>query len=253
LIKDDLFQSIKDREAVDGIMGGIRKSDVLKIKIPLLPLEIQEQIVAELNSYQKIIDGAKQVVENYKPTFKIDPNWETVELGEVAEIISGQSPEGKHYNQNGNGFPFYQGKKEFSDIYISKPNIWTTQITKIAKKGDILMSVRAPVGPVNFATQEICIGRGLAAIRPNNKIESMYLFIYLKFIEANIYGNGGSVFDSIVRDQIKKIKIPLPSIEVQRKIVAQIEKEQKTINANKELITIFENKIKEKIAEVWGE
>ena len=227
--------------------------ELKRMKIPLPPLEIQEQIVAELDSYQKIIGGAKQVVENYKSSFKIDSNWETVELGKVAEIISGQSPEGKHYNQNGNGFPFYQGKKEFSDMYISKPNIWTTQITKIAKKGDILMSVRAPVGPVNLATQEICIGRGLAAIRPNNKIEPMYLFIYLKFIEANIYGNGGSVFDSIGRDQIKKIIIPLPSIEIQQKIIAQIEKEQKTINANKELITIFENKINDKIAEVWGE
>jgi len=224
-----------------------------RIKIPLPPLEIQQQIIAELDSYQKIIDGARQVVENYKPTFKIDPSWETVELGEVAEIISGQSPEGKHYNQNGNGFPFYQGKKEFSDMYISKPNIWTTQITKIAKKDDILMSVRAPVGPVNLATQEICIGRGLAAIRPNNKIEPMYLFNFLKTIEANICGNGGSVFDSIGRDQIKKIIIPLPLIEIQQKIIAQIENEQKAINANKELITIFENKIKEKIAEVWGE
>jgi len=236
--------------------SGIRNLDLnayKKIRIPLPLLEVQEQIVAELESYQKIIDGARQVVENYKPSFKIDSNWETVELGKVAEIISGQSPEGKHYNQNGNGFPFYQGKKEFSDMYISKPNIWTTQITKIAKKGDILMSVRAPVGPVNLATQEICIGRGLAAIRSNNKIEPMYLFIYLKFIEANIYGNGGSVFDSIGRDQIKKIIIPLPSIEIQQKIIAQIEKEQKTINANKELITIFENKIKDKIAEVWGE
>jgi len=138
-------------------------------------------------------------------------------------------------------------------MYISKPNIWTTQITKIAKKDDILMSVRAPVGPVNLATQEICIGRGLAAIRPNNKIEPMYLFNFLKTIEANICGNGGSVFDSIGRDQIKKIIIPLPLIEIQQKIIAQIENEQKAINANKELITIFENKIKEKIAEVWGE
>jgi len=253
LTKSEYYWNWIKNQSKTGTLTNINAKQFSSFKIPLPPLEIQEQIVAELDSYQKIIDGAKQVVENYKPAFKIDPNWENVELGEVAEVISGQSPEGKNYNQNGDGFPFYQGKKEFSDMYINKPNIWTTQITKIAKKGDILMSVRAPVGPVNFATQEICIGRGLAAIRPNNKIESMYLFVYLKFIETNIYGNGGSVFDSIGRDQIKKIIIPIPSIEIQQKIIAQIEKEQKTINANKELTTIFENKIKEKIAEVWGE
>jgi type I restriction enzyme M protein len=93
----------------------------------------------------------------------------------------------------------------------------------------------------------------LAAIRPNKKIEPMYLFNYLKAIEANIYGNGGSVFDSISNGQIRKIKIPLPPIESQKKLTEQFEKEQKIINANKELITIFENKIKDKIAEVWGE
>jgi type I restriction enzyme M protein len=253
LTKSEHYWNWIKNQSKTGTLTNINAKQFSSFKIPLPPLEIQEQIVAELDSYQKIVDGAKQVVYNYKPTFKIDPNWETVELGKVAEIISGQSPEGKHYNQNGNGFPFYQGKKEFSDMYISKPNIWTTQITKIAKKGDILMSVRAPVGPVNFATQEICIGRGLAAIRPNNKIEPMYLFFYLKFIEANIYGNGGSVFDSIGRDQIKKIKIPLPSVEIQRQIIIKIENEQKIIGANKELITIFEKKIKDKIADIWSE
>jgi len=236
--------------------SGIRNLDLnayKKIRIPFPPLEVQEQIVAELESYQKIIDGAKQVVENYKPTFKIDPQWETVELENVAGIISGQSPKGKYYNQNRDGLPFYQGKKEFNEMYINKAKKWTTQIIRVAEKGDILMSVRAPVGPVNFSTQKICIGRGLAAIRPNKKIEPMYLFNYLKAIEANICGNGGSVFDSISNSQIKKIKIPLPPIEFQKKLTEQFEKEQKIINANKELITIFENKIKDKIADAWGE
>ncbi len=92
-------------------------------------------------------------------------SWPTKKLGEVCEVIAGQSPEGRFYNTQGNGLPFYQGKKEFTEKFIGSPTTWTTKITKVALKDDILMSVRAPVGPVNFATEKICIGRGLAAIR----------------------------------------------------------------------------------------
>ena len=78
--------------------------------------------------------------------------WKSIRLGKVCEIISGQSPEGRYYNSSGKGVPFYQGKTEFTEKYIGEPQKWTTQVTKVAKKGDILMSVRAPVGPVNFST-----------------------------------------------------------------------------------------------------
>ncbi|HKK81956.1 MAG TPA: restriction endonuclease subunit S, partial [Prolixibacteraceae bacterium] len=99
-------------------------------------------------------------------------------IKEVCEVIAGQSPEGKYYNKEGNGLPFYQGKKEFTDKEIGEPTTWTTKITKEAVSGDILMSVRAPVGPVNFATQHICIGRGLAAIRAKKNIDKDYLFYF---------------------------------------------------------------------------
>ena len=91
--------------------------------------------------------------------------WQRKQIGNLREVIAGQSPEGKFYNTNGKGMPFYQGKKDFGEKFIENPTTWTTQTTKVAREGDILMSVRAPVGPVNFATDEICIGRGLAAIR----------------------------------------------------------------------------------------
>jgi len=134
-----------------------------------------------------------------------------VKLGDVAKVISGQSPESKYYNKNSNGLPFYQGKTEFTDRIIGEPKYWTTKITKITEKNDILMSVRAPVGPVNFTTQKICIGRGLAAIRVNAKINPIYLFVYLQSIQDQIKGNGGAVFDSINRSQIENIKILIPS------------------------------------------
>jgi len=77
----------------------------------------------------------------------------------VCEVIPGQSPKSKFYNKKGDGLPFYQGKKKITEKYIDSPKTWTTKITKEAKKDDVLMSVRAPVGSVNFATQKICIGR----------------------------------------------------------------------------------------------
>ncbi len=232
------------------------------IQTPLPPLPVQEEIVAEIDGYQKIIDGARQVVDNYKPTIppallygrasKINPDWEMVKLGEVCEVISGQSPKGEFYNTNCDGLAFYQGKTEFTEMKIGAPKKWTTQVTKEAFENDILMSVRAPVGPVNFATQHCCIGRGLAAIRVGDKVENVFVFNYLKSIQDKIKGSGGAVFDSINRQQISELQIPLPPLSVQQEIVTQIEAEQEMVDGNKKLIEIYEQKIKDKIGAVWG-
>jgi len=172
-------------------------------------------------------------------TIRTRNKWPIVELGEVAEIISGQSPKSEYYNEEKIGTPFFQGKTEFGSIYLCEPVKWTTSITKLSKPGDILMSVRAPVGPVNINTQEICIGRGLAAIRPN-KIDGIFLFYILRTMEDKIKGSGGSVFDSINNKQISQIKIPLPPLEMQKEIVEQIEVKQAAIDAAKAVIENLE-------------
>lgn len=146
-------------------------------------------------------------------------NWQTKKLGEVCDVIAGQSPEGRFYNKTGEGLPFYQGKKEFGEKLISEPTTWTTKITKEALDGDILMSVRAPVGPTNFATEKICIGRGLAAIRVGKNIDKYFLFNFLQLVESEIVANKGAVFDSISKTQIENIQIPLPPLSEQRRIV----------------------------------
>ncbi|GJL66079.1 MAG: putative type I site-specific deoxyribonuclease [Nitrospirales bacterium] len=146
--------------------------------------------------------------------------WKEGQIGKLCDVIAGQSPAGKYYNQNAEGLPFYQGKKNFGDQYLGKPSKWTTQTTKEAFAGDILMSVRAPVGPVNFSTDHICIGRGLAAIRTNEKLNKNFLFYYLRLIEKDIAGNEGAVFPSINKSQIEALPIPLPPLEEQKRIVA---------------------------------
>ena len=240
-----------------GAQPFMAKADVESYVIPLPPLDVQQQIVDEIENKQSAINHARKIIENlererqYFACLLDGIDYDEVKLGDVAEVISGQSPEGKYYNQTGEGMPFYQGRTEFGDMYINNPKTWTTNVTKLAKRGDILMSVRAPVGPVNICGfEQICIGRGLAAIRSNN-INGMYLYWLLKSMENAIKGNGGAIFDSINRDQIKDISIPLPSIDDQRRIVAKLEAEQEIIDTNKLLIDLMQDKINQVINRIY--
>ncbi len=149
--------------------------------------------------------------------------WEIKTIGDVSTVIAGQSPESKFYNNSRKGLPFYQGKKEFCEKYIGEPTTWTTKVTKEAEANDILMSVRAPVGPINFATQKICIGRGLAAIRASKLIDQKFLFNFLLKQKNEIVGNAGAVFNSINKGQIEAIKIPIPTLHEQQHIVVILE------------------------------
>jgi len=149
--------------------------------------------------------------------------WELKKIGDVCEVIAGQSPEGKYYNKKGNGLPFYQGKKDFEEKFLGEPTTWTTNVTKEAQQGDILMSVRAPVGPVNFATGKICIGRGLAAIRASKLIDKEFLFYFFLKHESEIVGNAGAVFSSINKAQIESIELPLPPLPEQQRIVSVLD------------------------------
>lgn len=145
--------------------------------------------------------------------------WEVKKLGEIALVIAGQSPEGKHYNNKAEGLAFYQGKKEFTKKYLGEPTTWTTQITKIAEPLDILMSVRAPVGTINIAIDRICIGRGLAAIRPLKGTNNHFLFYFLFSKQDEITGKEGAVFPSINKKEIENIIVPIPSLSEQQRIV----------------------------------
>ncbi len=190
--------------------------------------------------------------------------WSNQKLGDYCEVIAGQSPEGKYYNNIGEGLPFYQGKKEFGERYIGEPQKWTTKITKEAKAGDILMSVRAPVGPINFSTQDICIGRGLAAIRPSDKLDKDFLFYYLLSKQDEIQGSEGAVFASINKSQIEALSFSYVELEEQKRIVtildqaftdieqARAKTEQNLKNA-RELFESYLQQVFSQRGEGWGE
>jgi type I restriction enzyme S subunit len=145
--------------------------------------------------------------------------WQRKQIGDLCEVIAGQSPEGKFYNTDGKGMPFYQGKKDFGEKFIEAPTTWTTQTTKIAQDGDILMSVRAPVGPVNFATDEVCIGRGLAAIRSGAGLNRDFLFYHLLHLQPDIAGREGAVFASINKSEIESLPLAFAPLPDQQRIV----------------------------------
>lgn len=149
-------------------------------------------------------------------------SWEVKSIGDVCEVIAGQSPEGSYYNDKADGMPFYQGKKEFGEKFIGEPTTWTTYVTKVAEPGDILMSVRAPVGPVNFTSEQICIGRGLAAIRPRT-VDKEFLFYTLLAKQDDISGRDGAVFPTINKREIEAIELSIPPLPEQQRIVTKLD------------------------------
>ena len=152
--------------------------------------------------------------------------WKELKLGDgkVTEVIMGQSPPSSTYNTEGIGLPFYQGKKEFGDLYPTVEK-WCSKPNKIAESGDILMSVRAPVGPTNLAFEKCCIGRGLAAIRPNLELlTTKFLLYYFQNFELEITAKGqGSTFQAISGKDLRNFKIPLPPLPEQQRIVAKLD------------------------------
>ena len=157
------------------------------------------------------------------------------------EIIQGTSPKSEFYNDSGEGLPFYQGKKDFGEQYLKPPTMWTTEAIKISIKGDILMSVRAPVGDVNLNPfGKICIGRGLAAIRFKELATRDYVFHWLHFHSDEISGHKGATFDSISGNELRAIKLPLLPLELQEEFAEYVRdceaKKEKARSRREELI-----------------
>ena len=149
--------------------------------------------------------------------------YKTKKLKDCATIIAGQSPESKYYNTVGDGIPFFQGKADFGELYPTV-RIYCSQPTKIAEKDDILLSVRAPVGPTNLSPGRVCIGRGLSAIRPSSDINLRYLLYYFRFFEAQLSAKGtGTTFKAITQATIKNLDVPVPPLPDQEHIVSRIE------------------------------
>lgn len=256
ILRSDTIKKQYEKLATGGVVRNLNINLVSGVKIPLPPLSIQEEIVAEIEGFQKIIDGAKMIVENYKPKIDIDPNWEMVSLGDIGKICMCKRVFKEQTTTQGD-VPFYKigtfGKEP--DAYISK-EIFIEYQTKFSypKKGDVLISTSGTIGktlvfnglPAYFQDSNI-----VWIANDETKVLNKYLNIYYQIIKWR--PADGVTIARLYNKIISETKIPIPTIEIQIKIVSQIEKEKELINANKQLIEIFEQKIRDRISKVWGE
>lgn len=231
-------------------------------EIPLPPLEIQQQIVAEIEGYQKIIDGAKQIVNNYKPTININPDWGMVELGSITKLVGGSTPskDNSSYWEDGNidwitcsdfaNSPMYieDSIRKITDKAVKECS------TSIIPEDTLVLVTRVSLGKMAFVKKPTALNQDLTALLfDEEQINKRYAYFYLLSIADKIERDGhGATVKGVTRDYVREIKIPLPSKTEQAEIVQAIEEEMKLVKANKRLIEIFEQKIKDKISEVWG-
>ena len=173
--------------------------------------------------YQKKADGTIVNIEDEIP-FDLPEGWSWCRLGEICQILMGQSPAGDNVSENKDGIEFHQGKIYFKDKYLAHSNIKTSEITRISDKESLLLCVRAPVGVVNITDRKICIGRGLCSIKPIYNISIDFWFYWIINQKETLELQAtGTTFKAVTVDTIKNLLIPLPPLAEQQRIVTKIE------------------------------
>jgi type I restriction enzyme S subunit len=174
-------------------------------------------------------------------------------LVDVADIFMGQSPPGSTYNSDGNGLPFFQGKTDFGDIFPTV-RMYCTEPKRIAEVNDILISVRAPVGPTNLAPIKSAIGRGLAAIRCKENTDVKYLLYFLRYNEPRLAQLGkGSTFEAIGRDELEDIRVPLPPLPEQQRIAAILDRADRLRRTRRYAAQLSETFLQAVFVRMFGE
>ena len=175
-------------------------------------------------------------------------------LDDVCAITMGQSPDSSTYNKERNGLPFFQGNADFGEIHPSV-RMWCSEPSKIARENDILISVRAPIGALNIANCECCIGRGLAALTVNNDIctrEYLWYALSSKIDELNSKGTG-STFKAVNKSTLSETEIPLPPLDEQRHIAATLDKVTDLISKRRQQLDKLDELVKARFVEMFGD
>ncbi|MCX5805344.1 MAG: N-6 DNA methylase [Proteobacteria bacterium] len=246
---------------------GLNRSDVYNThQIPLPPLEVQKEIVAEIEGYQKVINGARAVLDNYRPHIPIHPDWPMVELGQHFATMSGGTPSKVEHRFWMGQIPWVSPKDMKADLiedtedHISEAAV-EASATKLIPAGSVVCVVRSGIlkhsFPVALLGGDMCINQDLIAFRPKtDAVISKFLFYVLKTRSSSIIEDGikpGVTVQSFYNGFFRDYLIPLPPLATQQAIVAEIEAEQALVAANRELIARFEKKIQTTLARVWGE
>lgn len=224
------------------------------------------RIVAELEGYRKVVEGARQILVVYKPTIRIDSKWPTRELGQVSKILSGGTPCKSKAEYWSGEIPWVSPKDMKVDRifdtadHISKKAVVDSAVNLVSA-GSVLCVVRsgilAHIFPVALAGVELTFNQDINGILVDEKcLLPEWLFQVLRCFEQDILARGikrGGTVHSLQNGFLRDLRIPLPPLDIQRQIVAELEAERKLVEANRELIARMEAKIQTKLAEVWGE
>lgn len=227
IIQNDGFFDYAIQHSEGGLSPRVKWSAIANYEFTLPSLSEQKVLADKLwaayrvkESYKKLLTATDDMLKaKFQEMFG---GQGVVTLSEACDIVMGTSPDSQYYNTNCEGLPFYQGKTEFTDMYIGGAEVWCTKPIRVAEKNEILMSVRAPVGAINIAAEKCCIGRGLCSIKPKDNVTKLlFVFYALKLQEEEISRLGtGSTFKAVNKDQVyNKITLPLPPLPLQQQFV----------------------------------
>ena len=227
IVSSPLFNIYLETNATGTTIKNVSLAQMRNYSFYLPPLATQQKIATILSSLDDKIELNNKINDNleqqaqaiFKSWFvdfepfggKMPEGWRMGKLSVIAEITMGQSPDGKSYNEDGIGTVFYQGRAEFGTRFPTR-RLFTKEPKRIAKKFDTLMSVRAPVGDLNIANEDCCIGRGLAAIHSKDNHQSFvhYTVVTLR-PQLDVFNGEGTVFGCINRDALNNMEVIIPS------------------------------------------
>ena len=249
--------------------GGLQRVPrdyVENFKIPLPPLEVQKQIVAEIEGHQKVINGARAVLDNYRPHVPVDPEWPLVGLGDICVFRRG--PFGGSLKKEifvKSGYAVYEQSHAIADdfskfrYFVDREKFNEMRGFK-ANAGDLIMSCSGTMGKVAIIPENAPVGiinQALLKLTPAERVLGTFLKLWME--SANFqkslaeFTYGAAIKNVASVDILKRLQLPLPPLKTQQAIVAEIEAEQALVAGNRELITRFEKKIQATLARVWGE
>lgn len=242
-------------EIAKGTVGAVQPKLPIKniqriaIKHPV-EIDIQRKIASILRSIDEKIALNNAINNNLEQQAKAiyhqmfiassSPEWTQGTLSDIADITMGQSPSGSSYNEDGIGTVFYQGRAEFGYRFPTQ-RLCTTEPKRMARENDVLMSVRAPVGDLNVAREDCCIGRGLASIRSKDNHQSFVLYtVFALQPELDKFNGEGTVFGSINRDSLNKMTIEIPTADEMERFESLVSPMDAQIRTNHEEILRLE-------------
>ncbi len=264
LLKSEKLNREFNRVAQGGVRVQVRFKDLAELQIPLPPLEVQKEIVAEIEGYQNVIVGARAVLDNYRPHIPIHPDWPMVDLGMLFKTKSGTTPSRSNAAYFSNGTIPWVKTLDLTDGSISTTQEKITQLAlddthlSILPIGTVLIAMYGgfnQIGRTGVLEIEAAHNQAMTALLPTPKVSPYFLNAILAASKDywKTVANSTRKDPNIKKNDVLRFKLPLPPLATQQSIVAEIEAEQALVASNRELIVRFEKKIQATLARVWGE